>query len=239
MTDDYGTELLRQVRRLVGATDESYFNVAVDRCVRIAAGPVAGGPVTSHNKLNRVIKDCRRTLQSIETLGGISADATRAELKSLIKECELAMREAPAARKSGGNMGSPIRKRLTVELAVELILRCGERLPTVSLAGEVAAGLFEVATGEAPTSMDDYASKFFKELERDGYPDARARKNLDSDGEKAARDHLKSKLGRLPVDLTMLDLTDAVPANERRPRRAASPGEDKTRGGARSTRTQR
>jgi len=239
MTGDYDAEWLRQIRRLVGATDEPYFEVAVSRCVRIAAGPVAGGPVTSRKKLSRVIKDCKRTLQSIEMLGGTGADATRAELEGLISECERAMREAPAAKKSGGDKGSPFRKRLTVELAVELILKCGERMPTVDLAGEVATNLFELATGEAPSNMADYASVYFKELERDGYPDARARKRLDAEGRKAACDRLRAKLRRLPDDANTVDLTDAVPANEWRRRRAASPTKEQDQGEARRVRGRR
>jgi len=259
---DDDAELLRQVRKLVGATDERLLKWEVDRYIRAAALPLEG-PLKNPKKLSRVIKDCRRALQSIETIGGHESFMIRVELANFIRLCEQVVSELPAAKRSGGDPSLPIRERLTVEIAVELILNCGECTPTVDLVSEVAAKLFELSMEEEPSNMDDYASELFKRMERDGYPDARARRRLDAEGKKAAREWLKANLRdygtlwRGPVKITdtipdididseidseidSVSLADAVPANERRARRAASPGQRrKTRGGARHGRARR
>jgi hypothetical protein len=240
---DDDAELLRQVRKLVGVTDEQPFKWEVDRYIKAAALPLEG-PLRNPKKLDRIIKDCRRALQSIETIGGRKADMIRVELANVIRLCEQMVREIPAAKWSGGDQATPILKRITVERAVELILTWGERLPTVELVSEVAAKLFELATGEVPSNMDDYASELFKKMERNGFPDARARRRLDSGGVRAARDQLEEKLWgprptavlSIPEGEETLDLFDAVPDEGRkeRKRRAASPGKQrKTRGGGR------
>jgi hypothetical protein len=221
---DDAAELLRQVRRLVGATDRPLFKSLVNRYIRIVAGPVKG-PLKNPKKVGKVIKDCRRALHSIESVWGHEAfrvklflgperrrvgwvelvwghEALQVELTNFIRLCEQMMRGMPAARRSGGDPRLPIRKRLTVELAVELILNCGDRMPTVELVSEVAANLFELSMGEEPSNMDDYASDLLKQMEReDGFPGARARKRLDAAGKKAARDRLKEKLYPEGADL--------------------------------------
>jgi hypothetical protein len=159
-------------------------------------------------------------------------EALQVELTNFIRLCEQMVRWMPAARRSGGDPRLPIRKRITVQLALELILTCGDRMPTVGLVSDVAINLFELATGEVPSRIDEYASELLKQMERDGFPDARARKRLDAASKKAARDRLKEEFRHLiPDPATMIE---AAPGW--RAQRAASPVKGKARGGARRIR---
>src|SRR5262249_16401726 len=73
----------------------------------------------------------------------------------------------------------------------------GEHLPTVGLTERIARALFKAATGRAAGTMDPHPGKYFKRMEeRDGYPGDKARRRLDDDGRKAARDQLSAKFER-------------------------------------------
>jgi hypothetical protein len=197
MTPDDAAELVKQIRKLVGGADDRFFRHMVDRQVRIAARRVIGG-WASREKLSRAIKDCTRALGSVKALGGVDTWDLDAELHDFIDLCRRTMRGAPVL--SGGDRESPARKMVSAELAVELILNCGDRMPTVDLVSDVAAKLYELATGKAGGNVDEYASKLLKRMQEGGFPDARARRKLDRDGERAACDQLRENLkeyGRL------------------------------------------
>jgi hypothetical protein len=187
--DDNTAELLKQVRDLVGATDERLFRELVDDSVKSAARPVARG-WSSREKLSGAIKNCTRALHSVRALGGVDTFRLDRELRDFVDLCKRAARDAP--KKVGKE--SPIRKMITVELTVELILNCGGRMPTVDLVSDVAAKLYELATGEVPNRIDEYASALFKRMEAGGYPNAKVRKSLDRDGEIAACDKLRENI---------------------------------------------
>src|SRR5262249_29382854 len=133
--DGHTAELIRQVCRLVDARDEQVCKQTMFDCARIIALPVDGG-LASRSTLSKVVKDCTRAMHSLEALGGTEAFLLREKLSDFAHGCKRAIPAAPV--KSGGDWESPIRKLLTVELAVELILNCGDRMPTVDLVSEVA-----------------------------------------------------------------------------------------------------
>src|SRR5262249_28983916 len=139
-------------------------------------------------------QDCKRALNSINELGSDAHMLQRLMLKKTVEECEGAIAEVDEVEPSSGDQASRARRTLTVELAVELILKFGDRMPTVILVNEVADMLYELVTEKVPSNMDEYASKRFKKMEAGGFPDDKARRRLDRDGEIAACEELRENL---------------------------------------------
>jgi hypothetical protein len=186
---DHTADVVEDLRDLVGATDGPTFRGLIDDSVKSAAHPIPRG-WSSREKLSSAITDCKRAMRSVKALGGVDTWSVRKELHGFVELCEQAMDDAP----SRVGKESPARKRVTVELAVELILNCGDRMPTIDLVSDVAAKLYELATGKVPSRLNEYASTLFKRMEAGGFPDGKVRRTLDRNGEIAACDQLRENL---------------------------------------------
>src|SRR5262249_8722966 len=148
-------ELIDEIGKLIGSSDgRSLGHTALGYVPRIAARLKV--PSERRDQLSRVVQDCKRALNSINELGSDAPMLQRLMLKKTVEECEGAIAEVDEVEPSSGDQASRARRTLTVELAVELILKFGDRMPTVILVNEVADMLYELVTEKVPSNMDEY-----------------------------------------------------------------------------------
>jgi len=190
---DHTAELVRQIRDLVGSANEQFFKSVVDDQVKMITYRLVGG-WASREKLSSAITDCTRAMRSVKALGGVDTWSVNEELHSFVELCERTLDKTP--KSTGNSREAAPRKAVAVRLALDLILNCGDRMPTVDLVSEVAANLYQLATGKAVRKMNKYASELFEQMEAGGYPSASVRKGLDPDGKRAACNHLRENVKR-------------------------------------------
>lgn len=112
------------------------------------------------------------------------------ELDRLIKVADERAKKLVVTRSGGRNKTEAARKLAAAAHAFDLLNDWGRRIPTLSRDGEyyaLAALLYRLATGlEYDVDLEGPCKAFFNIIEKEGFPNARARKRMIEDGRQSA-----------------------------------------------------
>jgi hypothetical protein len=191
------------MKEICDLIEASHDDEELSRWVELSAEVISrksGFPIADlaahRRRLNKAVVDAKRLLKSMNALERARAyeavdHRLNDALMKTIERCMQLVQQIPDLKHSGGAQVSTNRKLVAVDLAVKLMVNFGDALPTVALVEELAGVLAEVALGRDAGKIS--AARYFKRMEGDGYPDARARRLLDADGKQAAREWLKER----------------------------------------------